>query len=610
MKHSAFISSVLLIAIVLCGIPSPSAAAQTDKYQPNWDSLNTHPYPQWFTDAKVGIFIHWGLYSVPSWSGKEQYAEWFLRGLQLKDPGRVAFQNKVFGPDFDYRQYAPLFKAELFDPDEWAQLFHQSGAKYIILVSKHHDGYCLWPSKYAPDWNSVDVGPKRDIVGQMAESVRKKNIKLGLYYSLTEWNNPLHRWYTDPDNEIAPYVDKHMIPQFKELISAYKPSLIFSDGEWSNSAKQFHAAELIAWYYNLVGPDAIVNNRWGGGSKIGFLTPEYSSGMKPTSRPWTEVRGLGRSFGLNRNEKLDAYMSPQDLIHFLIQAVANGGGITINLGPQADGQIPLIQQERMIQLGQWLKVNGPAIYGSKVWTKTTEYKDVQLSRIDPTIDFNWVRNTPGKPVQEDNFTAQWTGFIKPNFSEEYLFEAVADDGMRLWVDNKLIINKWKKVEIASEGNVMSKEIQPGKEGRITLKANKKYTIKIEYFEEKQNASIHLSWSSKSQQKQIIPQSNLYSSESQQTPNGLRAVYKSKAPYMCYTQNDNNVYAITLQWPGPELILPIEKNSKNVIISLLGSPGNLKYRHKNGKYYVDTSKIYHNNLPCSHAWTFKIQGLNP
>ena len=588
-------------------MPSDSQAAETKQYQPNWKSLNTHPYPQWFTDAKVGIFIHWGLYSVPSWSGPEQYAEWFLRGLQLKDTARVAFQKKVFGADFDYRDYAPLFKAELFDPDEWAELFEQSGAKYIILVSKHHDGYCLWPSKYAPNWNTVDVGPKRDIVGQLAESVRKKGLRLGLYYSLTEWNNPLHRWYTDPDNEIGPYVEKHMIPQFKELISTYKPSLIFGDGEWSNSAKQLRTAELIAWYFNLVGPDAIVNNRWGGGSSsVGFLTPEYSSGMKATSRPWSEVRGLGRSFGLNRNEKLEAYMAPQDLIHFLVKAVANGGGITINLGPQADGQIPLIQQERMIQLGQWLKVNGEAIYGSKVWTKTTEYKDVELRRIDSCIDFNWVRNTPGKPVEEDNFTAEWTGFIQPGYSEEYLFEAVADDGMRLWIDNKLIIDKWKKVKTASEGNVMSKEAEQGKEGKIALTAGKKYPVKVEYFEGKQNASIRLFWSSKSQPKQIVPQSCFYASKDRSKPEGLKAHYRSKAAYMCYTTNNDAVYAISLEWPGRELVLPIKSTSKDVRISLLGKPGYMKYRHENGKYYVDTSNIYHNDLPCDYAWTFKIE----
>ncbi len=113
------------------------------------------------------------------------------------------------------------------------------------MVTKHHDGYALWPSKYSRNWNSVDTGPKRDIVGELTNAVRKTNLKMGLYYSLPEWNHPLHRWYKDPHDSIGQYVEKYMIPQFKELVSTYKPSLIFKDGEWYNTAKQWHSAELI-----------------------------------------------------------------------------------------------------------------------------------------------------------------------------------------------------------------------------------------------------------------------------------------------------------------------------------------------------------------------------
>ena len=127
-------------------------------------------------------------------------------------------------------------------------------------------------------------------------------------------------------------LNEYMIPQFKELVSEYKPSLIFADGEWYNTAKQWHSAELINWYYNLVGKDAIVNNRWGHGIDVGFLTPEYSAGIKVTDRPWAEVRGIGRSFGLNRNEDLAAYGTSKDLITRFVQTVANGGGMILNVG--------------------------------------------------------------------------------------------------------------------------------------------------------------------------------------------------------------------------------------------------------------------------------------
>ncbi len=578
------------------------------KWEANWESLRSRPYPDWFKDAKLGIFIHWGLYSVPAYGGTESYGEWFLRGLQVGGKTRTNFQKRVYGENFTYRDYAPLFKAELFDADEWADIFKRSGAGYIILVTKHHDGYCLWPSKQAPDWNSVDVGPKRDIVGELTKATRKAGLKMGLYYSLTEWNNPLHRWYTDPNDEIAPYVEEYMLPQFKDLISTYKPSLIFTDGEWYNKASDFHAAEFIAWYYNLVGDDAIVNNRWGGGSDIGFLTPEYSSGLKNTDRPWSEVRGLGRSFGLNRNEKLEAYMTPEELVHFFVKAVANGGGITINVGPKADGQIPLLQQERLIQLGEWIIIYGEAIYGSKTWIKQTEEKDVFLERVDSEIDFDWVRNTPGKPIVEDNFKATWKGFIEPTISGKYLFEAKVDDGMRLWIDNKLVIDKWEKSSESADGNVMTNEARTKEEGKIELAADTKYPIKIEYFENKQNAMLHLYWSYKDQPKEIVPQARLFTSKDLQVGDGLSAIYNSKAEYLCYTKNHGNVYAITLEWPGKELVLPIETEGTNIKISLMGREGNLDYKYAEGKVIVDLSTIYYNDLPGLYAWTFKIEGL--
>jgi alpha-L-fucosidase len=585
-------------------------APQGKKWSADWEELRSRPYPQWFKDAKLGIFIHWGIYSVPAYGRKESYGEWFLRGLQVGDSLRANFQKEVYGEDFTYRDYAPLFKAELFDATEWADLFKRSGARYIVLVSKHHDGYCMWPSKYAPHWNTVQVGPKKDIVGELTDAVRGAGLKMGLYYSLTEWNNSLHRWYTDPNENIGPYVKQYMNPQFKELIGTYKPSLIFSDGEWFNKADDFNAAELLSWYFNLVGDDAIVNDRWGGGSDIGFRTPEYSSGIKMTDRPWAEVRGLGRSFGLNRAEKLDAYMSPEDLIHFFVKAVSYGGGITINVGPKADGQIPLLQQERLVQLGNWLQVNGEAIYGSAMWKRPGEEKDVELKRIDPNINFNWVRNTPGKPVKEDNFTAMWTGFIEPLYSQEYFFEGEADDGLRLWIDNKLVIDKWAKSEESADGNVMANDAKSSMEGKIVLKAGKKYPVKVEYFETIQNASIRLSWSSESQKKQVVPAARFFTSQKENATNGLNAVYSSKAQFLCYTQNNNDLYVTILEWPGKELVLPLDLNSTKFNISLLGRSGKLDYVVKDNSVVVNLSDIYHNDLPCNYAWTFKIDGLDP
>ena len=580
--------------------------AQTQtKVEPTWESLKQRGYPEWFNDAKLGIFIHWGLYSVPAWGGKEQYAEWFYLGVQ-RNTARKDFQQQVYGKDFKYEDYNDLFKAELFDPDEWADLFKRSGARYTLLVTKHHDGYCLWNSSQAPNWNSVTGGPKRDIVGELTQSVRNKGMHMGFYYSLAEWSNPLHRWDTDPPDSIGRYVDEYMIPQFKELVEKYRPTLIFTDGEWSNSAKQWHATELISWYYNLVGDEAIVNDRWGHGADYGFRTPEYSAGITQTDRPWAECRGLGRSFGLNRNEPIENYLTNDELIRHFARLVASGGGMTLNVGPAADGKIPLLQQERLLALGDWLKVNGEAIYGSRPYKKFTEEKDVEITRIDSLINFNWVRNSPDKRISVDRFTAKWTGFIEPEYSETYTFEAKSDDGIRVRIDGKLLIDNWKKHEEGSESNVQTHAESKSITNTIKMQAGKRYTIEVEYFEDVLNASVSLLWQSKSQKQEIVPSKAFFITADKSSPQGLNAVYGSKMPYLCYTTNSDALYAIALEWTTDKIELDIDKPATNTKITLLGREGNLPWEYKNNRLIIDVSNVKYWEMPCNSAWVFKVK----
>ncbi len=584
----------LLVALML----TQSAGAQETPSSGtrSWEELRARPYPQWFTEAKLGIFIHWGVYSVVAYGGRESYGEWLLRGLQTGDTIRTHYVHDQFGEDFIYRDLAPLFKAELFDPAEWAELFEKAGARYVVLVTKHHDGYALWPSRYSSDWNSVDVGPGRDLVGELTEAVREAGLRMGFYYSLAEWNNPLHRWYTDPPEAIAPYVEQYMIPQFKELVSAYKPVVLFADGEWSNTAEQWHARELIDWYYDTVGPDAIVNDRWGAGSSIGFLTPEYSAGIEVTDRPWAEVRGLGRSFALNRNEDLDAYMTPEQLVRFFASAVAAGGGMILNVGPKADGQIPLLQQERLIQLGEWLAVNGEAIYGSRPWHKTGEEREVVLQRVDPAIDFDWVRNSPGPPIREDDFTVTWTGYVEPLYSETYEFAAEADEGARVWIGDVLVVDQWEDAEAITE--VV---------GGIRLNVGEKYPIRVEYHEKKVNASMRLYWSSPSRAREIVPQARLFTDANLQQGDGLNAVYRSMQRYMAYTTNSGNLYVITFEWPDKELVLEIPEPMAGTRISLLGMERELPWRYSGDTLFVDLSGITYREMPGQWAWTIRLEG---
>jgi alpha-L-fucosidase len=378
----------LLLECVCSVILVCTLRAQTVKYEPNWESLDSRPAPQWYLDAKFGIFIHWGVYSVPAYSSPEEYAEWYWYSLQAKPSGdneralkrhqdTVAFHNRAYGEDFAYAQFAPMFKAELFDPNEWARIFKESGARYVALTSKHHDGFCLFPSEEANrdwgrPWNAVDIGPRRDLLGDLSAAVRKAGLKMGFYYSLYEWFNPL--WLTDRPL----YVEKHMIPQFKDVVTRYKPSIIFSDGEWDMPSESWKSPELLAWLYNdsPVKDEVIVNDRWGQEARHhhgGYFTTEYGAGMPDASHPWEENRGIGFSYGYNRNEPLSNYRTGKELVWMLADLVARGGNLLLDVGPTADGRIPEIMQARLEELGDWLKVNGEAIYGTRTWKTPAQW---------------------------------------------------------------------------------------------------------------------------------------------------------------------------------------------------------------------------------------------
>ena len=364
---------------------------KAQEYQNTWASLDSRPIPTWFEDAKFGIFIHWGVYSVPAWRKLEpglyaSYAEWYYaRVMYNPDNGGQEFHNKNYGKDFEYRDFAPLFKAELFDPVFFANLFKRSGAKYVVLTSKHHDGYSLWPTKspYKKNWNSMDIGPKRDLVGELTAAVKSAGLKMGLYYSIIEWESSwTHRTesgYYIPDKLVKKYkipedeyVDKHLIPQLKELVNEYKPSLIFSDGgEWDGSEEYFKTKEFLAWLYNEspVKNEIVVNDRFAKdmpGKHGDYFSSEYKD-MKNAKifHPWEESRGIGGSYGFNRAENIDDYNSSEELIHELIDIVSRGGNLLLNVGPTSDGRIPVIMQQRLIDIGLWLDINGEAIYKTR-----------------------------------------------------------------------------------------------------------------------------------------------------------------------------------------------------------------------------------------------------
>jgi len=366
---------LLLVLVLLASTIAAGAASAEQKYKPTWESIDSRSLPTWYDEAKFGIFIHWGAYSVPAWGPKGKYAEWYWNDMQNKAGETWKFHVKTYGEDFKYQDFAPMFKAELFDPAQWADIFARSGAKYVVLTSKHHEGFCLWPSAQSWNWNAMDVGPHRDLAGELGEAVKARGLKMGFYYSLYEWFNPLYK------SDVKRYVEEHMLPQMKDLVERYKPSIVWPDGEWDHPSGVWRSTEFLAWLYNEspVKDEVVVDDRWGKDCRSkhgGFYTTEYGDVGKTDDpakkRKWEECRGIGASFGYNRNETIDEYAQPTALVHLLINIVSRGGNLLLDIGPTADGRIPVIMQQRLLEIGDWLKVNGEAIYATKPWRESAE----------------------------------------------------------------------------------------------------------------------------------------------------------------------------------------------------------------------------------------------
>ena len=397
------------------------------QFKSSWESLDKRKTPDWFSNAKFGIFIHWGLYSVPGFSNKGTYAEWYWHALN-EDPNTsnknrrdrhfaiTKFHNTFYGKDYPYSNFRNNFKAEFFDPDQWARIFKRSGAKYVVLTSKHHDGYCLFPNKessksYGMPWNSADSGPKKDLVGELTNSVRKEGLKMGLYYSIWDWYNPY--WSETQQqvlrnealNENLPkknfkqikyskkeinnskvalnkYIMNVMMPQLKQIIIDYQPSLLFSDGDWWMGYENWKTLDFLSWAANNAPnkEELVFNDRWGKvrGEHGGYYTTEYGAGFSDGSKPWEENRGIGMSFGINRIENIDDYKTGKELIFMLVDIVSRGGNLLLNIGPRSDGTIPVIMQERLLEIGNWLSINGEGIYNTKQWIKDAQWTDGKI----------------------------------------------------------------------------------------------------------------------------------------------------------------------------------------------------------------------------------------
>jgi alpha-L-fucosidase len=347
-----------------------------------WEDLK-RPLPDWLPAAKLGIFIHWGPYSVPAWAEPSgplgavpedewfthnAYAEWYFNTIRIPGSPAAQHHHEVFG-DAPYDDFLDQWTAAKFDPDAWARLFVEAGASYVIPTTKHHDGVALWDAPGTGTRNTVHRGPRRDLVGAIAEAVRQAGLRFGVYYSGgLDWNitdlPPLTSQHevmalrpNDPAYNV--YASLHM----RDLIARYQPDVLWNDINWPDSGKRKGAwslHELLANFY-AGNTDGVVNDRWGV-PHWDYRTSEYEAGSENESElDWENCRGIGFSFGYNRAEDQRQILTGRQLACHLTDVVSRGGRLLLNVGPTAEGEIPEIQQASLRSLGRWMAQLGGVI---------------------------------------------------------------------------------------------------------------------------------------------------------------------------------------------------------------------------------------------------------
>ena len=383
-----------------CGDGVFETAPPTVPYVPTAGSLATHPLPRWFDDAKFGIMIHWGIYTIPAWAetvvdagewlccgklleppdyGREffthiPYVEWYSNTILIAGSPAQTHHAATYGADFPYESFRPQFEtaAAAWTADAWADVFQMAGARYVVLVTKHHDGFSLWPTAVPhptrPGWNMA-----RDIVGELSSAVRRRCMRMGLYYSGGfDWSirpgpveTALDALTVLPQTpEYIAYADA----QWRELIERYRPAALWNDIGYPSADG---ALQLFADYYNAI-PDGVINDRFSliaGTTHHDYVTPEFTVLTDISATKFETVRGMGRGFGYNQNETEADLETPEGLIHLLVDVVSKNGNLLLNVGPMADGKIPAPQVSRLQAMGAWLAANGEAIFGTRPWVR-------------------------------------------------------------------------------------------------------------------------------------------------------------------------------------------------------------------------------------------------
>ena len=352
-------------------------------FDPSWDSLERYQVPQWYLDAKFGIFIHWGVYSVPGFGN-----EWYPRNMYVKGSPEFEHHVKTYGPqaEFGYKDFIPQLTAAKFDASEWAKLFKESGAKYVVPVAEHHDGFAMYPTR-RNKWHSVEMGPKRDVVGEIAEAVRGEGMVFGVSSHRAE-----HWWFMNGGRAFPSDVQDPAFAEFYgpaqpkeiqpdelfledwlsrccELVDLYRPQVFWFDWWIEEPAFAPYLRRFAAYYYNRA-------YAWGLGVGLNYKHEAFPAkaavfdverGQLADIRPYfwqTDTATAKNSWGYIRNLE---YKTAESIIHDLVDIVSKNGCLLLNIGPRPDGSIPEGDQAILRTIGKWLAVNGEAVYGTRPW---------------------------------------------------------------------------------------------------------------------------------------------------------------------------------------------------------------------------------------------------
>jgi len=380
--------------------PQGWKAPSTCALEGDWSKIIDRKLPEWYADMKLGIFIHWGVYSVPSYG-----SEWFWHSVECQNGNVAKFKDRVYGKDWPYPQFASLFNAELYDAKAWAKTIKSSGAQYVLPVAKHHDGFCMWNTSTSPGWNAVDVGPKRDVLAELYEATQAEGIDWGIYFSQGEWFDA--DMVADArSNFTKTAFIKKMAAQRVELVEKFPNAILWhTDGGWFAPDAYWRNLEWLTWIYeesplkdkvvtcNSLGfnccqkyPGSDTCWEYGdapsGGDRTtaGKVVPHYYTNQM------TIQKG---SWSWDRSEPLSSMLTTGDLLQELIQTTAWNGTLVMNIGPTADGRIPPIFEERLGEVGAWLGINGEAIYSSRPWSASLPSGGEHTQ--NTTVYYTWKR---------------------------------------------------------------------------------------------------------------------------------------------------------------------------------------------------------------------------